>query len=226
MDNLDKITEQFLRDLEEAEQKEYQERQEKERLKAEKKKAEQEKLDLRIKENESVVSGYENLLSQVKAEPGQLTTIKEAVQHIEELINLRYNSTLNTDRELIFRLDKIRSELLELKLKTARTGHFSAVNESEEKLEDKETLKDYNKPVITRNMLVFLMNELKSNRVFISDIQDTKLAKAFSDLSGYSADQLRKALSPLRSRSIKFAEEDKSKLKSIPIKISEEIDRL
>src|SRR5690606_14323304 len=111
------------------------------------------------------------------------------------------------DHELANHLFLLKNNFVEFQIALERNSS----KEHEEELEDKDTFLEYNQPALDRKHIAFLMRSMRYNRVFMSDVSITDLAKAFGSLTGLNQEKLRQ----FSMKGLEFTLEDKSKIKTI-----------
>lgn len=137
-------------------------------------------------------------------------TLMQILEQLDKLIDIKKQSVYNEDRELAHHLIPLRNNIAEFQLSLERNETLTSLNKNNS-LSDKDTFHNYNEPVLKKKHLIFLMNTLRKNRVFMNDVSNTDMAKAFATLTGNSGEQLRKGL----SGNPEFTEEDKTIIRSI-----------
>lgn len=196
-------------------------------------------LDAQLKQiedrNENTYNKLIKLYEQIKVSNSlnneTIRYYEEFIKNIEELLEVKGTSPLQTDIYFcgaIFKLKNIAIEdKLQLKISTGlNIGEQKKDISKHQESENKLGYKEYNKPAFTTYQILFLLNELRKLKFTISDLNNTKMAQGIHTLTGYSVNTLRPDLGKIISGEIKLSGNDKNQLKEILSQLSKAIDKI
>ena len=187
--------------------------------------------DLNKKTYDDLVSISRTIYTTKSLNSEKVSSLKRLVNHLDELLAIKSNSNLLSDKDFCQAIYQLRNQTIEYKLSLERTTEFNLNSdlESEKEVSNSnniEGFKDYNKPDYTRDQVLFFMNELRKLRFTISDLNDTKMAQGLHILTGYSPNTLRPNLGKIINGQIKLSEKDKNQLKEMLKHLSKAVDAI
>lgn len=166
---------------------------------------------------------FRNIVDGSKNNAKKVAELKKLMSQIDDLIQIRAQTPFKGDLEFLNSLHYLKKHVSEYKLDIELANPHSDEKDSSD---DIETFMEFNKSDLTRNQIVFIMSAMRSSRITLSNINNTKLAEAFHILTGLSKGKLREFLGEFEHDKIEYSELEKSTLKDTLEKITKAIARL